>query len=301
MLAFNGIHVPGVAADPVLRDDTPDPGLFGPHSTAWRLLKEPVLLLGGQRALLMQLADPLVAQAVIEHSDYREDPYGRLLRTLRWIVSVTFGTRQEAAMATEAVAAVHRNVRGRLPADRVAAPYTAGAAYRAADPTLARWVLATVIHSSLVTYESVVRPVPGDDRDAYTREWLPVAGLFGIPDELCWADWASLETYVDAYVADLGGLGVGAREAAEVVFHPPASLLAPVLAATTFMSVGLLPPRLRQGYGVRWTQLHHRAHQAGCVSLRAAHHVFPRRLRNSPFYLQAQARIAAGRRNGSAP
>ena len=57
-------------------------GLFGPGSLTWRVNREGVLLLGGGRALLLQVAHPLVAAGVAQHSNYREDPFGRLYRTL---------------------------------------------------------------------------------------------------------------------------------------------------------------------------------------------------------------------------
>ena len=51
-------------------------GLYGPDSEAWRLNREAMLLLGaGPRALLLQLAHPLVAEASSEHSDFRADPW----------------------------------------------------------------------------------------------------------------------------------------------------------------------------------------------------------------------------------
>jgi uncharacterized protein (DUF2236 family) len=53
-----------------------DAGLFGPGSLTWRVNREGVLLLGGGRALLLQVAHPLVAAGVAEHSNYREDPFG---------------------------------------------------------------------------------------------------------------------------------------------------------------------------------------------------------------------------------
>ncbi|MGH2511842.1 MAG: oxygenase MpaB family protein, partial [Candidatus Limnocylindrales bacterium] len=54
-------------------------GLYGPDSEAWRLNREAMLLLGaGPRALLMQLAHPLVAEGVDQHSTFRTDPWGRL-------------------------------------------------------------------------------------------------------------------------------------------------------------------------------------------------------------------------------
>ena len=36
----------------------------------WRVNRESVLLLGGRAALLLQLAHPLVAAAVADHSDF---------------------------------------------------------------------------------------------------------------------------------------------------------------------------------------------------------------------------------------
>ena len=57
-------------------------GLFGPRSITWKINRESVLLLGGGRALLLQIAHPLVAAGVGAHSDFRTDPLGRLQRTL---------------------------------------------------------------------------------------------------------------------------------------------------------------------------------------------------------------------------
>src|SRR4051794_13960545 len=77
--------LPGLPAPPLLRDRDPEAGLFGPGSVTWRLVREPLLLIGGGRALLMQLAHPLVAQGVVEHSDFERRPFDRLLHTVRWV------------------------------------------------------------------------------------------------------------------------------------------------------------------------------------------------------------------------
>src|ERR1039458_9801620 len=79
-----------------IREPTPDPGLFGPGSVTWVVMREPRLLLAAGRALLLQAANPLVAQGAIEHSTYKSDPYGRLERTVRWVTIVCFGTTDEA-------------------------------------------------------------------------------------------------------------------------------------------------------------------------------------------------------------
>jgi uncharacterized protein (DUF2236 family) len=54
---------------PPLPAGTPgDPGLTGPGSVTWRVCRERVVPLGGLSALLLQLAHPLVAAGVAEHS-----------------------------------------------------------------------------------------------------------------------------------------------------------------------------------------------------------------------------------------
>src|SRR5215471_11876612 len=105
--------------------------LFRPTSVTWRVNQEPALLLGGGRALLMQLAHPGVAAGVAEHSDFRQRPVARLLRTLELTLALTFGSRAEALAAAHQINTVHQRVRGR--------------GYSATDPRLLLWVHAKLI------------------------------------------------------------------------------------------------------------------------------------------------------------
>src|SRR5919201_2228067 len=76
-----------------------DQGLFGPASVTWRGNREGVLLVGGGTALILQLAHPLVAAGVSQHSNYREDPWGRLYRTLDLTTKIVFGSTRTAEQA----------------------------------------------------------------------------------------------------------------------------------------------------------------------------------------------------------
>ena len=78
-------------------------------------MREPRLLLAAGRALLLQAANPLVAQGAIEHSTYKSDPYGRLERTVRWVTVVCFGTTQEAERVSGRVNGLHRTRLGKPP------------------------------------------------------------------------------------------------------------------------------------------------------------------------------------------
>src|SRR5438034_8862771 len=87
-------------------------GYFAPESVIRRLGNSPLTpFLGGGPAVLLQVALPLVATGVTRHSDYHRDLWKRLVRTLRALYLVAFGTKAEAERAGEAVQAVHAHVR----------------------------------------------------------------------------------------------------------------------------------------------------------------------------------------------
>src|SRR4030081_2124382 len=111
------------------------PGLFEEDSITRRVNRENILLLGGGRALLMQIAHPKVAAGVDEHSDFRSHPIRRLRRTIRMTMAIVFGDRETALTAARAVNQVHAKVRG--------------TGYRALDPDLLLWVHATLADTAL--------------------------------------------------------------------------------------------------------------------------------------------------------
>ena len=286
-----GIGPKAADVPPLLADESADPGLFGPDSVTWRLAREPFLLVGGGRALLMQVAHPLVAQGVVDHSGYQTDPFGRLTRTVRWLVAVTFGTNAEARAASRHVQRVHREVKGTLAARNAAPELPAATPYQASDPELSQWVLATIVGSMLATYTAMVGALPPDDADRFVHEWRAVAPLVGVPMERTWRTAGALREYVDETVARLTPVPAS-REAARVVLRPPlpTRTLRPATAAVAFLTAGLLPPKLRSAYGLRWTPAHTATHNATCSTMRQVHRVLPRRLRVSSLHDAALAR-----------
>src|SRR3989449_5455735 len=145
------------------------PGLYSDDSVTRRVNRENILLLGGGRALLMQLAHPKVAAAVYEHSDFRSQPDRRLRRTIRMTMAIVFGDRETALAAARAVNQTHSRVRG--------------PSYRALDPDLLRWVHATLVDSALVTYETFVKPLSVGEREDFYQESKLLGELLGIPHE----------------------------------------------------------------------------------------------------------------------
>src|SRR5579871_4344208 len=116
----------------------PDFGFYGPNSVAWKVGRETAVMLGGSRAVLMQLAHPLVAMGVSAHSTYMSDPFGRAERTFVLGERLTFGSTSVARRAARTINHLHKGVHGSLPLD--AGAYTTGTRYNARDPELLLWV-----------------------------------------------------------------------------------------------------------------------------------------------------------------
>ena len=236
-------------------DDPPPPeeGLF--HRGSWlrRVSSESVVLLGGGRALLLEVAHPLVAEGVANHSRFREDPLGRLQRTLDALSAVAFRERSAALQAVRGVERAHARVHGRLAA--AAGRFAAGTVYDGRDPELMRWVWATLVDSALAITTRFVAPLDAEALRAYYADQRRVARLLGIPGDLVPADAGAFRAWFDAMLAgDALHVGDRAREIAAAVLDPPRPL--PGGSLFRLVTAGLLPPRLRDAFGLRWDDEH---------------------------------------------
>ncbi len=299
-------------------------GLYGPLSEAWRLGREAMLLLGaGPRALLMQIAHPLIAEGVDQHSNFRTDPWGRLRSTLQSSFDVVYGSRQEAIAEIRRINALHRRISG--PVVDPLAREVGSLRYEARDPDLLLWVHATLIDSTLVTYEAWIGPLSEERRAAYYAETRPIGRAFGIPDDLLPADLAGFQAYLGRMLEPDGPIRVTptARALAETILHPPrgafgalgrlvpVTLPAPILRLsraidrippaaydwTIWPSLALLPERLRAEFEIPWTDRRRLASAWLTLGFRLWRPLIPVSLRWMPQALAADRRLnGAGHR-----
>ena len=280
---------------PTLEPGTPgDPGLFGPGTMIWAVGRERVLLAGGAAALLLQVAHPLVAAGVAAHSDFRDDPFRRLRATLDATLRITFGDRQQAESAAQAVRRVHSGVRGRLRG--AVGPFAAGTPYDASDPHLALWVHSSLLATSLQVYGMFARRLGLADRERYYQEARPFALLFGVGDEVLPPDYRAFRAYLTRMIAgpDLA-VGEDARALASQIMAPPLPLPARAgLPALRAVTASLLPARLRMDFDLAWGP-GARALTAGLgPPARLAVRGLPARFRDWPHHRIAQRRAANG-------
>ena len=255
-----------------------DPGLFGPGSVTWRVNREAVQLLGGGRALLLQVAHPSVAAAVAAHSRYDAEPWGRLLRTLRVVTLITFGDTATSAAAASALRKVH---------DFIAGTRSDGTAYRATQPDLLLWVWATLLQSSLLVYTRYVGDLTPAEIEAFYVEQQRFAVACGVPEGHWPAGYEAFADYFDSTVD--GGLVVTpeARRIARDVLDPPVPAPLALPTRPTFellklTTVGLLPPSLRAAYRLDWGPLREQAFRLSGTALRRLVVTLPPGLRQLP-------------------
>jgi uncharacterized protein (DUF2236 family) len=225
-------------------------GYFDDDSMFRRIHRERAVAFSGQRALLMQAAHPLAVFGLLSHTSALEEPYDRLARTAKTMNTIAFGSRADADRVTRRVRAMHRRAHGRLP-EQIGS-YPAGTPYRADDPELLLWVLFTLVDSTLVVYRRYVRSLSRAEEAEFWEDYKVVGRLFG----LARSDMpASLED-VDAYrVRMLEGDELlvtdwARRRARQIVLAPPVPLLArPLLETVNFVTIALLPDRIREQYG----------------------------------------------------
>jgi uncharacterized protein (DUF2236 family) len=225
-------------------------GYFTDDSMLRRVNRERVLALAGPRALLMQAAHPLAVAGLLAHSDALEEPYERLARTARVLSTIGYGSKADADRVAARVRAMHRRVRGAIkePVGR----YPAGTRYRADDPELLLWVLFTLVDSATVVYDKYVRGLSRADRAALWEDYRVVGRLFGLRDGDMPATLQELDDYRREMLEGdrLHVSDWARRRARKIVLEPPIPWRArPVLETVNFITIGLLPDRIRAEYG----------------------------------------------------
>lgn len=214
------------------------------------------MMVGGLRALLVQALNPRAMAAVAQHSNYREEPWQRLMRTGEYIVRTTFGDTETALAAAARVRAIHKRVSG-------VDDFT-GEPYRADDPDLLLWIHCVEVHSFMTGFTTYGNDLEAHEIDRYVREMVRAAELVGLVADDVPATYDDLRSYLCAQ--DLVA-SPAARDGMRFVLFPPVpwpggkyprfpgsrALVVPGRAAWAVPSaaaVAILPERARKAYGL---------------------------------------------------
>ncbi len=272
---------------------TPDeiPALVAkPDSVLWRYGGDARLIGTGAYAILLQVGHPTVGAGVSEHSDFRADPWGRLLRTLDYSYAMTYGGPELAGEMGGRIREMHKHIKGIKPD---------GERYHALEPEAYAWVHATLVHSIVRGHELLGTPIPAGEIDQLYAEWRRSGQLIGVRERDLPESWAEFGEYFERMEAEclertaavdevLESLAAPIRP--ELPFLPDAAwriARVPAVHQIGLITGGLLSPLLRDRFGVRWTRPQERQLQVLAAASRAATPLLPRTLRNvGPSYLR---------------
>ena len=248
---------------------------FRKGSMTWKVNIEPVIGLGGGRALLLQVLHPLVAAGVEQHSNFQQDPFRRGFRTADMMLKLAFGEPSVSKRQAELLARMHAKVKG------VASD---GTPYDAMDPQLLLWVWATLVEASVTMYEHAVAPLTDVERERLYEEQKLIAYACGIPCGACPKTYDDFARYFDGVVSDELSTTSVSRVVAFAGRHPPLPWpLGPLAGAVgTFFTAGLLPQRFRDELGFAWSPRKQHLLEAFFALSRWSARVVPAALRRVP-------------------
>lgn len=262
-------------------------------SVTYRRADDVRVMLAAGYALLLQVAHPTVGAGVSEHSRFRSDPWGRLLRTLDYSCTMVYAGPEAAGEMGLRLRAYHRRITG--VADD-------GTRYHALEPQAYAWVHATLAAGIVRAHECFIAPLSAQECEQLWQEWRALGRLLGVRERDLPPDWQGFCSYFEEMID--GGLRhtAAVEEVLQALRRPAApELPAPLRAlwppagrwlGRVFLLAthGLLAPALRERFGVSWGRRQELELAALSASMRAATPVMPAALRNSgPGYLRWRA------------
>ncbi|MFG2089103.1 oxygenase MpaB family protein [Spirillospora sp. NPDC048824] len=264
----------------------------GPSSLTWRYAGDWRGVFTGRSTLLLQVAHPMVGAGVADHSEFVEDRWGRLRRTLE-SANDFLGYRGEARGRDEAarLREIHKDIKG-VDAE--------GRRYHALNPEAYLWVHATLLHGMLHTQRVFGRALGPAREKALFREWRDLALALGITERHLPAGPAAFRDYFDDMVENR----LENNETVELLIRldrtplpPPPKWPLPKAAWTGLAlpptrllretGIATLPPVLRERFGLRWTAADRLRFEVFARTVRAAGAVAPDRLLQSPIAARA--------------
>jgi uncharacterized protein (DUF2236 family) len=144
---------------------------MAPSPTTLRIAGDGRLFAGAGYALMLQVAHPVVSAGVAEHSNFQEDPWGRLIRTLDYVNVSVFGGDEAAAQMGRRTREMHKRIKGVMPD---------GTRYHSLEPEPFAWVHATLVHSILKVSARFGSKPSAWERETVYQDWREIGEHIGV-------------------------------------------------------------------------------------------------------------------------
>ncbi|MGH3451792.1 MAG: oxygenase MpaB family protein [Haloechinothrix sp.] len=270
---------------------------LGPDSASWQYTSDIRGFFGAGYALLLQTAHPTISSGVRDHSNYKNEPWQRLFRTLDYVNLTIYGG-EDAVEVTQRLREMHKRIKGANPD---------GSRYHALEPEAYAWVQATLVRAVIAVNERFIGTMSAADRERVYAEWLGLARLLGVRDGDLPAGYDEFDGYFQRMVETKLGRTESALDVIASLKRPARPWVLPAwteplwrlfaLPASyvlTLTTAGLLPPVLRERLGLSWGPWRERQLRVFAAVSRALTRVLPQRLKVSgPDYLRQRRRDLA--------
>jgi len=258
---------------------------LGPDSLTWRYFGLMVGFAYGAVPQLLQVMHPVLGHGVDEHSNVKDDPFDRLIRSMGPIYGVIYDGPDAAATAV-AVRGFHERITGVLPN---------GERYSALNPEVFHWAHATFVHALIYGSSTVLGPFTRAEQErlyAESVEWYRLYGMTmrNVPETL-----DAFDAYWQHYVEDVLDYTPAAQWLLATFKAPPPPpgfgwvprplwrlVRRPVGHTAVVYASGLLPPPAREKLGLPWGRLQYAQYELIRRALRMSVRVTPVRYRYHP-------------------
>jgi uncharacterized protein (DUF2236 family) len=157
---------------------------IGPESLTWKLFGDTRGLIIVGRTGVLQTMHPTISQALIDHSDYFENPLDRILRSAGPILGVIYDEQHGDTSAW--VRDRHRGMKGER---------TDGKKYRALDPDAFWWAHATFFESQIARCELFNKPLTIEQKRQLYLETITWYSRYGLSMRLVPTSYEGFEEY----------------------------------------------------------------------------------------------------------
>ncbi len=265
---------------------------LGQHSLLWRWAGDMRIAFEGGAAGLLQTMHPAIGYALIEHSNFFDDPVDRVFRSLPGILGTVY--RADGAATGIGVRDYHRDIKGEMPD---------GQPYHALNPKTYWWAHATFqrMVDRVATYWDTY-PLTDTELQQLYDEGCLWYHRYGVSDAPLPADREAFEAEFERYctqvlepnpasdyliafikrqaIPDMSASpyfpalpGLAAVTDRLLPMRSTRTVLAPPMRLTIF---GGLPEVVRERFEIRWTRTDERAYRAIRATIRHSWPLVPR-------------------------
>lgn len=261
---------------------------LGPDSLLWKYIGDRRFYLLFGRIGLLESMHPAVGAALVQHSNFFDNPMDRLLRSNEAVMRSVYAADGDAW--AEKIRDYHRDIKG---------TDAAGKRYHALNPEVFWWTHMTFVEMVIAINDLFDTPLNAAEKDQLVRESVTWWRRYGLSDRPVIDNYRDFQRAWQAMIEE--GLernqaSVYSVEQFRTQRIPPPPGFPPMvwkaigmttMRASVWLTIGTLPARAREVLGVRWSRWDALKLRALCASVRRLWPLLPARVRYCPVAYQA--------------